>query len=109
MARSRKKPLAQLEHGTRIYEPSSAKARYRVVANDPLTGDRIFFTYRTEEQARAKAREVEQFIALQASLREPDRTARTVDRLADRYVDEHLATLSLRFREKQTWLLKRWV
>ena len=109
MARSRKKPLAQLEHGTRIYEPSSSKARYRVVANDPNSGDRIFFTFRTEEQARAKAREVEQFIALQASLREPDRTARTVDRLADRYIDEHLCSLSVRFREKQTWLLKRWV
>ena len=39
MARSRKKPLAQLEHGTRIYEPSSSKARYRVVANDPNSGD----------------------------------------------------------------------
>lgn len=109
MARHRKKPLAQLEHGTRIYEPSSAKARYRVVANDPVSGDRIFFTFRTEEQARAKAREVEQFVALQASLRDADRTARTVGRLADRYIDEHLSTLSMRFREKQTWLLKRWV
>jgi integrase len=109
MARSRKKPLAQLEHGTRIYEPSSSKARYRVVANDPVSGDRIFYTFRSEEHARAKAREVEQFISLQASLRDADRSARSVDRLADRYIDEHLSTLSVRFREKQTWLLKRWV
>jgi hypothetical protein len=31
----RKKPLAQLEHGTGIYAPSPTEARYRVVATDP--------------------------------------------------------------------------
>jgi len=108
MSRYRKKPLAQLEHGTRIYEPSSGEPRYRVVAVDPVSRERIFVKLRTEEEARAKAREVEQFIALQASIRD-EGGARTIDRLADRYVDEHLSTLSVRFREKQTFLLKRWV
>jgi hypothetical protein len=59
----RKKPLAQLEHGTRIYAPSAGESRYRVVANDPVSGERIFAKCRTEEQARSKARELEQFIA----------------------------------------------
>jgi integrase len=109
MAR-RKKPLAQLEHGTRIYAPSSGKARYRVVANDPVSGERIFVTLRTEEEARAKARELEQFIAHAAPIRDPkEEGRRTVQRLADRYLEEHLATLSTRFREKQTYLLRRWI
>jgi len=109
MAR-RKKPLAQLEHGTRIYAPSSAKARYRVVANDPVSGERIFVTLRTEEEARAKARELEQFIAHAAPTRDSKELGpRTVQRLADRYVEEHLSTVSTRFREKQQHLLKRWV
>jgi hypothetical protein len=33
-SRYRKKPLAQLEHGTRIIAPSPGEARYRVVATD---------------------------------------------------------------------------
>jgi hypothetical protein len=37
-SRYRKKPLAQLEHGTRIYAPSAREARYRVVATDPGLG-----------------------------------------------------------------------
>jgi hypothetical protein len=52
----RKKPLAQLEHGTRIYAPSAGEDRYRVVATDPVSSERIFVKCRTEEQARAKAR-----------------------------------------------------
>jgi len=53
----RKKPLAQLEHGTRIYAPSPTEARYRVVATDPVSGERIFVKCRTEDAARTKARE----------------------------------------------------
>jgi hypothetical protein len=33
MPRYRKKPLAQLEDGTRIYAPSPREARYRVVGH----------------------------------------------------------------------------
>jgi hypothetical protein len=106
----RKKPLAQLEHGTRIYAPSASEHRYRVVATDPVSGERIFVKCRTEEQARAKARELEQFIAQSAPIRDPhDAGPRTVERLAARYTEDHLAGLSTRFREKQTYLLRRWV
>jgi integrase len=110
MPRYRKKPLAQLEHGTRIYAPSPGETRYRVVATDPVSGERIFVKCRTEDQARAKARELEQFIALSAPIRDPqDAGPRSVERLAGRYVEDHLSGLSVRFREKQTYLLGRWV
>lgn len=106
----RKKPLAQLEHGTRIYSPSPSEPRYRVVASNPVSGERIFVKCRTEEQARAKARELEQFIAQSAPIRDShDAGPRTVGRLAARYVEDHLSGLSTRFREKQTYLLRRWV
>jgi integrase len=110
MPRYRKKPLAQLEHGTRVYAPSTGEARFRVVANDPVSGERIFVKCRTEDQARAKARELEQFIAQTAPIRDAhDAGPRTVERLAARYTDDHLSGLSVRFREKQTYLLGRWV
>jgi hypothetical protein len=63
MPRYRKKPLAQLEHGTRIYAPSPSETRYQAVGTDPVSGERIFVKVRTEELARGKARELEQFIA----------------------------------------------
>jgi integrase len=109
-SRYRKKPLAQLEHGTRIYAPSAGEARYRIVATDPVLGERIFVNCRTEAAARAKARELEGFIAQPAPIRDPgDAGPRTVERLAVRYIEDHLLGLSLRFREKQTYLLERWV
>jgi hypothetical protein len=81
-----------------------------VVATDPVSGERIFVKCRTEDQARAKARELEQFIAQSAPIRDPqDAGPRSVDRLAARYAEDHLSGLSLRFREKQTYLLARWV
>jgi hypothetical protein len=110
MPRYRKKPLAQLEHGTRVYAPSAREARYRVVATDPVSGERIFVKCRTEDQARAKARELEQFIAQSAPIRDPqDAGPRSVERLASRYIEDHLSGLSLRFREEQTYLRGRWV
>ena len=51
MPEYRKKPLAQLECGTRIYAPSAGQPRYRVVAVDPVSGERIFVKCRTEEAA----------------------------------------------------------
>jgi integrase len=109
-SRYRKKPLAQLEHGTRIYAPSSGETRYRVVTTDPTSGERIFAKCRTEEAARAKARELDDFVGQAAPIR--DRTAegpRTVERLAASYIDDHLSGLSLRYREKQQYVLKRWI
>src|ERR671911_2145019 len=109
-SRYRKKPLARLKHGTRIYAPSASEARYRVVAVDPVSGERVFVKCRTEDQARAKARELEQFIAQSAPVRDPqDAGPRSVERLAARYIEDHLSGLSARFREKQTYLLGRWV
>jgi integrase len=110
MPRYRKKPLAQLEHGTRIYAPSPSEARYRVVATDRVLGQRIFVKCRTEDQVRAKARELEQFIAQTAPIRDPhDAGPRSVERLAARYVEDHLSGLSVRFGERQEYLLRRWV
>ena len=54
----RKKPLATFEHGTRIYAPTAGEARYRVVATDS-TGSRLFHKLAAEDDARAKARELE--------------------------------------------------
>lgn len=104
----RKKPLAQFEHGTRIYAPSSGETRYRVVTTD-TAGQRVFVKCRTEEDARAKARELEQFLAQAAPIRDPGGDVRTVARLAERYTADHLAGLSTRFREKQAYVLRRWV
>jgi hypothetical protein len=65
---------------------------------------------RTEDAARTKARELEQFIAQSAPIRDPhDAGPRSVDRLAGRYIEDHLSGLSLRFREKPVYLLGRWV
>ena len=55
MSRYRKKPLAQFEHGTRIYAPTANEPRYRVVATDPTNDERIFVKCPSEEHARAKA------------------------------------------------------
>jgi hypothetical protein len=41
-----------------------------MVATDPVSGERIFVKCRTEDIARAKARELEQFIA-HAPIRDP--------------------------------------
>ena len=109
-SRYRKKPLAQFENGTRIYAPSKGEARYRVVATDPVSGERTFAKLATEEQARDKAREFEQLIAHAAPIRDPvDDAPRTIAHLAERYCADHLAGLSLQYREKQEYLLRRWV
>ncbi len=110
MPRYRKKPLAQLEHGTRIYSPSAGETRFRVVTTDPTTGERIYLKFPDEELARAKARELEQFIAQSAPIRDsPELGPRTVGRLATSYLEDHCSGLSLRYREKQEYLLRKWV
>lgn len=72
MPRYRKKPLSQLEHGTRIVR------------------------CRSEDAARSKARELEQFIAQAAQIRDAyDAGPRSVERLAARYIEDHLSGLSV--------------
>jgi hypothetical protein len=44
--------------------PPPPPTRYRVVATDPVSGERNFVKCRIEDAARTKARELEQFIAL---------------------------------------------
>ena len=109
-SRSRKRPLAQFEHGTRIHQPTAGEPRYRVVSTDPVTGTRVFAKCGSEMEARAKAREFEQLVA-QAGPRvdTTDWSARTVAVLADRYVRDHLSGLSLLYREKQEYLLESWI
>lgn len=109
-SRYRKKPLAQFESGTRIYAPSNGESNYRVVATDPSTGKRVFAKHATEEAARSKARELEHLIAQAVPVIGPqDEAALTVAYLAERYVSDHLSGLSLRYREKQQYLLRRWI
>lgn len=103
----RKKPFAIFEHGTRIYAPSAAYGGYRVVAKDP-SGRRLFLTFDSEADARAKAREVEAYIAAGASMRSADNDHRTVGVLVDRYL-EHISTKSARYQERQDSLLRNWV
>ena len=109
-SRSRKRPLAQFEHGTRIHHPTPGEPRYRVVSTDPVTGARVFAKCGSEMEARAKAREFEQLVA-QAGPRvdTTDWSARTVAVLAHRYVRDHLNGLSLLYREKQEYLLQSWI
>jgi integrase len=108
--RYRKRPVAQFEFGTRIYAPSDGVAYYRVVTFDPISRERIFHKYRSEERARAKARELEQFVALHAPIRDPREDGpRTVTRLAASYQEQHVSGLSLRYQEKQAYLLRRWI
>lgn len=109
-SRYRKKPLAQLEHGTRIYAPSVGEPRYRVVSTDLTSGGRVFAKCLTEETARQKAREFEDLIVAGAPIPLPgEEGPRTVERLAASYMEEHLAGLSLRYREKHEYLLRRWI
>jgi len=110
MSSYRKKPLAQFEHGTRIYAPSSGEPRFRVVTTDSQSGRRVVSKQRTEEVARAKAHEFEQFLAVATPIhsRRSD-GPRTVNTLAATYVADHLAHLSLRYREKHEYLLRRWI
>lgn len=106
----RKKPLAQFEHGTRIYAPSGGETRYRVVATDPTTGRRFSTKALDEVAARARAREIETRLARSTPVHAiTDERSRTVRVLAERYVTDHLSTLSLRYRERQEYLLRSWI
>jgi hypothetical protein len=103
----RKKPLAVFEAGTRIYAPSRGEPRYRVVATDG-DGHRLFHKLATEEEARAKAREMEAFLAASAPLRPRPEAPRTVSALEAVYL-EHLSGRSVRYQERQDSILRTWV
>lgn len=105
--RYRKKPLAAFEHGTRIYAPTIKEPRYRVVATE-ATGGRLFHKFVSEDDARAKAREVESYLADRTPIRSSPEQPRSVAALSDAYL-VHLVGRSLRYRERQEALLKRWV
>ena len=59
MAGSRRyrKPLVSFEFGTRIYAPTAAEPRYRVVAR--VDAVRVSQKFTTEDAARRRARELE--------------------------------------------------
>ena len=103
----RKKPLAVFEHGTRVYRPSAGETRYRVVASD-VSGRRIFHKFDNEPDARAKARELELYLASATPVRGTDDEPRTVEALAARYLT-HLQGRALRYQERQESLLRCWV
>lgn len=103
--RYRKKPLAVFEHGTRLYAPSDGEGCYRVVATDG-DGKRLFHKFTREEVARAKARELEAYLATNTPVRGSG--DRTVGALAGLYL-EHLAGRSRRYQERQETFLRCWI
>ena len=109
MAGSRRyrKPLVSFEFGTRIYAPTTAEPRYRVVA----PGDdsvRVSQKFTTEDAARSRARELEKLQS--SSSMTPGRlpAPSNVGGLIDRYVAS-LGSRSTRYAERQEYLLRMWV
>ena len=98
MAGSRRyrKPLVSFEFGTRIYAPTAAEPRYRVVAPG-VDGVRVSQKFTTEDAARRRARELEKLQS--SSSITPGRlpAPSTVGGLIDRYVAS-LASRSTRRR-----------
>ena len=103
----RKKPLATFEFGTKLYAPSEGERRYRVVGRD-VSGERLYFKFDREADARAKARELESYFGSATPVRGSVDEPRTVAALAARYV-LHLHGRSTRYRERQEYLLRCWV
>jgi hypothetical protein len=105
--RYRKKPLAAFENGTRIYAPSNGEDCYRVIAADAV-GNRLFHKFAREEDARAKARELEAYLGSKTPLYGRRDGTRNVGALASVYMD-HLASKSARYRERQDTFLRCWI
>lgn len=104
----RRKPFAVFEHGTRIYAPTPTEDCYRVSASEDGTGKRLSFKFAREDDARAKARELEAFRASRTPIYGGKSGDRTVGVLAGLYI-EHLKTRSTRYRERQDYLLRCWI
>jgi integrase len=109
MAGSRRyrKPLVSFEFGTRIYAPTEAEPRYRVVARTS-DGGRVSTNVVTEADARLKARELEKQLAAAVVLPGRSNAPATVGGLIDRYVAA-LDSRSVRYAERQEYLLRMWV
>lgn len=101
------KPIATFEHGTKVYGPSEAEPRYRVISKD-ATGTRVFARFHVEGDARDHARAVE--LALSTTACVPGRLGApvTVGQLIDRYL-ANLGSRSTRYVERQEYLLRMWV
>jgi integrase len=101
------KPIATFEHGTKVYGPSAGEPRYRVISKDPA-GKRVFARFLTEDDARDYARAVE--CALETTVCVPGRLGAptTVGHLIDRYLAS-LGSRSIRYVERQEYLLRMWV
>lgn len=103
----RKKPLATFGFGTKLYAPSERESRYRVVGRD-ISGERLFFKFDSETDARIKARELESYLGSATPVCGSADEPRTVAALSVRYL-AHLAGRSTRNRERQEYLLHCWV
>ena len=106
-SRRYRKPLVTFEHGARIYAPSEAEPRYRLIARD-VDGARLFQKFRTEDEARRRAREVESKLASSVTMPGCLRPPTTVGQLIDRYLAS-LGSRSVRYAERQEYLLRMWV
>jgi integrase len=103
----RRKALISYEYGTRVYAPTPSDPRYRVVSTD-ADGQRVHYKCSTEEAARRRAREYEVRVAEAVIL--PGRVSApvTVGELIDRYLLS-LGSRSIRYAERQEYLLRKWV
>ena len=106
-SRRYRKPLVTFEHGARIYAPSEAEPRYRLIARD-ADGARLFLKFRTEDEARQRAREVESKLASSVTMPGRLKAPTTVGQLIDRYLAS-LGSRSVRYAERQEYLLRMWV
>jgi integrase len=109
MAGSRRyrKPLVSFEFGTRIYAPTEAEPRFRVVAPG-VDGVRVGQKFGTEDAARRRARELETLQSSSAIAPGRSPAPSTVGGLIDRYVVS-LGSRSTRYAERQEYLLRVWV
>jgi integrase len=103
----RRKPLVSYEYGTRVYAPSEGEPRYRVVATD-ADGRRVFAKFSRESDARIRAREIESRLASSVLLPGRANAPTTIGALIDRYLAS-LSSRSLRYQERQEYLLRMWV
>jgi integrase len=102
-----RKPIITFEHGTRIYAPSPAEVRFRVVATD-VEGNRLHRRVATEAEARRQARDLETMLARSGMRRGQGNLPATVGQLIDRYLAS-LGSRSVRYGERQEYLLRVWV
>jgi len=102
-----RKPLVTFEFGTRIYAPSEAERRYRIIAKGP-SGGRIFQKFASEDEARARTRQLEAMLASSVILPSRGSAPTTVAQLTELYAAS-LGSRSTRYAERQESLLRHWV